>query len=139
MAGSSIKRDFLAEYEAEQAILLHYEAEQRNYNTAAIGAKRPRLKRAEEAAVEEFGELLTRTVGEEQAKFLADVDVHVGEAGISYAKEKANGPRAVLSDLTVIVSAYHLIGYYMQIPVYNAAQPDGTSIEVCIFYFWWGW
>ena len=134
MAGSSSKRDFLAEYEAEQKNQ-PTTREKAHYDTAAIGAKRPRL-----AAIEEFGELLTRTLGEEQANFLAAVDVHVGEAGISYAKEKANDPRAVLSDLTMIVSTYHLVGYYMQSPVYKAAQPDAdTSLEVYLFYFWWGW
>ena len=128
MAGSSNKRDFLAEYEAEQN-------EKAHYDTVVIGAKRPRMRDAEAAAIEEFGELLNRTVGEEQANFLAALDVHVGEAGISYAKEKATDPRAVLSDLTMIVSTYHLVGYYVQSPVYKAAQPDDTYPDVYLFYF----
>ena len=99
------------------------------------GAKRPKMKSAEEADIEEFGEFLTRTVGEEQVNLLAAVDVHVSEAGIRNAKEKTPDPRNLLSDLTMIVSTYHLVGYYMQSPVYKAAQPDDTSPEVYLFYF----
>ena len=74
---SSSKRDYLAEYEAEQK----NQPKKARHDTAVIGM-RPRMKSTEEAAIEEFEEHLTMTVGEEQAKFLAAVDVHVGEAGI---------------------------------------------------------
>ena len=130
---SSRKRDFLAEYEAEQKNQPTTRKKAR-HDTAVIGM-RPRMKSAEEAAIEEFGELLTMTVGEEQAKFLAAVDVHVADTGLSYAKEKANDPRVVLSDLTMIVSTYHLVGYFHKSPVYKAALSDDTSLEVYLFYF----
>ena len=95
---------------------------------------------AEAAAIEEFGKCLTSSVGEEQANFIDAVDVHVGEAGIRYAKEKAIGKsnqaiKSVLSDLTMIVSTYYLVGYYMQSPVYKAAQPDDTYPEVHLFHY----
>ena len=134
MAASSSKRDFLAEYEAEQKNQLTTR-KKAHYDTAAIGAKKPRMKRNEEQDSEEFGEYLTTTVGVEQAYFLAAVDVHVAEAGLSYAKEKAYDPRVVLRDLTMIVSTYHLVGYYLRSPVYKAALSDDTSFEVYLFYY----
>ena len=130
MAGSSNKRDFLAEYDAEAC-------ERAHRSSVVIGAARKRTKTrdAEAAAIEEFNQLLNRTLGEEQGFFLHALDVHVGEAGIKYAKEKATDPRAVLSDLTMIVSTYHLVGYFVQSPVYKAAQPDDTYPEAYLFYF----
>ena len=89
-AGSSSKRDFLAEYEAEQW---------RAHSDTAASAKRPRIERNEEQDFEAFGKYLTNAVGE-QAHFLAAVDVHVAKAGLSYAKEQAYDPRVVLRDLT---------------------------------------
>ena len=35
----------------------------------------------------------------------------------------------------MIVSTYHLVGYYVNSPVYKAAQPDDTYPEVYLFYF----
>ena len=127
------KRDYLAEYEAEQKNQPKTRKKTR-YDTAVIGM-RPRKKSTEEAAIEVFEEYLTMTVGQEQAQFLAAVDVHVGEAGLRYAKEKADDTRAVLSDLNIICSTYHLVGFFMQSPVYKAASSGDTSLEVYLFYF----
>ena len=127
---SSSKRDYLAEYEAEQK----NQPKKARHDTAVIGM-RPRMTNAEGPIIEEFGELLAMTVGEEQSKFLAAVDVHVTDTGLNYAKEKTDDPRAVLSDLNIIVSTYHLVGHFMQSPVYKAAYSDDTAPEVYIFYF----
>ena len=124
-AGSSSKRDFLAEYEAEQW--------RAHSDTAAIGAKRPRIVRNEEEDFEAFGKYLTNAVGE-QVHFLAAVDVHVSKDGLSYAKEQSN-PRVVLRALDLIVCTYHLVGYFQKSPVYKAALSDDIIFEVYLFYY----
>ena len=118
--GASSKRDLVAEYESEQ----------KNQPTAAIGAKRPRTI---DKLIEEVGEVLTLSVpGYEPVNFLGAVDVHLEEAGISYAKEKPNDAMVALSDITKIVSTYHLAGIlHKQSPVYKAI----TSDDVYLFYF----